>query len=242
MVTTQLPHPKRRYSDHFPEHRDRRAPAASPADPLFEQRLRQQLARELHDGPVQGVSNLAMSLAYLQKLIERNPQQAQRELAGIIGTIQSVVKEMRGMLFELRPLVLEREGLVTALREWIEQLREMTTLNIELDAPARTLTLAPEVETNTFYIIQEALQNVIKHARAQSVQIELNCIGNELHVLMRDDGQGFDVGRTQNTYTKRKSLGLVNLTERAQLIQGKISIQSTIGQGTLIHLIVPLEA
>lgn len=207
---------------------------------LLEQQLRQKVARELHDGPVQILSNVTMQLMGLQKQIMADPGGAQKELSLVIANMQRAVKEMRAVMFELRPLALEREGLVPALREFVSYVREQQPLEIVLKAPETQLLLSDILKTNIFYIVQEAVQNTIKHAHATHLRIALSLVGDELQVFISDDGNGFDLNQVQDGYSTRKSLGLMNLSERAQLIQGDLTLYSNVGQGTTVHLSVPL--
>lgn len=209
--------------------------------PLLEQQLRQQLARELHDGPVQTMSNVTMQLMVLQKQLTADPRAAQQELQNVIGSMQRAVKEMRCMMSELRPLTLERDGLIPALREFVSHLRERHEIDIQFDAAVLDLDLPPVVQTNLYYIIQEAAQNTLKHARANHLRIALNTLSDELQVFISDDGQGFNLTQVQSNYSDRQSLGLLNLSERAQLIHGQLTLYSNVGQGTIVHLSVPLH-
>lgn len=208
--------------------------------PLLEQQLRQQLARELHDGPIQTLSNVTMQLMVLQKQIVADPSGAQKELSLVVAAMQRAVNEMRGVMFQLRPLALEREGLVAALREFVSHIRERHPLDITLQVPETQLVLSAALKTNIFYIIQEAVQNTVKHARATHLRIALTVVADELQVFISDDGKGFDLNQVQDGYSTRKSLGLMNLSERAQWIQGDLTLYSNIGQGTTVHLSVPL--
>ncbi len=211
-------------------------------DAFLEQRLRQQLARDLHDGPVQRVSNATMNLMSLQAQLERDPQNAQAELSDAIQALQLAIAEMRAMMMNLRPIVLESQGLVPALEALVRQISETTRLDAQLENYVIDLRLAPGVETNIYYIVQEAAQNIIKHAGAKHITIRLHWFEDALHVTIRDDGRGFHVENVQDDYAKRQSLGLVNLYERAELIQGQITIDSIPGRGTTVRLRVPLAA
>lgn len=208
--------------------------------PLLEQQLRQQLARELHDGPVQTLSNVTMQLMVLQKQIIADPAGAQRELSAVVASMQRAVKEMRGVMFELRPLSLEQDGLIPALRDFVAHLRERCTLEVKLEVPQAPLLLDAAVKTNLFYIVQEAVQNTIKHARASHLRIALTTVGDELQVFISDDGRGFALDLVEEGYSQQKSLGLRNLAERAQLIGGQLTLYSNLGQGTTVHLSVPI--
>jgi signal transduction histidine kinase len=234
--------PSRRFGNNYKSFRERIQSNSKEMELpiLLEQRLRQQLARELHDGPVQLVSNAAMNLMTVQKQLEREPQRAQAEIASTVATLQRAIQEMRAMLFELRPMVLETEGLISAIHELAVHLRETTSLKVDLDLQVSRLDLTPGDETNIYYIVQEAIQNIHKHARAKQVQIRFQCFEGALHISIRDDGTGFDLERIRSEYEKRKSLGLINLYERAQLIRGHLTIDALQGRGTTIRLTVPL--
>lgn len=208
----------------------------------LEHHLRQQLARELHDGPVQTVSNAVMNLMVAQNHLERDPNGARAELSNSIAMMQRAVEEMRAMMFELRPMLLETEGLLPALRELAAHLAKTTTLDVQLDIPRSDIAAPLPIATNVYYIAQEAAQNAIKHARATRIQISLKQVDDTLFLSIRDNGLGFNVERVQNEYEKRKSLGLVNLYERAELIQGHLTLDSLVGHGTTIRLTVPLDS
>lgn len=216
--------------------------SSEPDAPQLEQRLRQQLARELHDGPVQTVSNATMSLMVLQKQLEREFRKAPPELANSIAAMQNAIQQMRAMLFELRPMVLENEGLERALEELVNHLRKTTPLQIDLEINTPNISFSPTLETNIYYIVQEAMQNIMKHARASRAQIRMSCFDEALHVSVRDDGMGFDLERVRDEYHGRKSLGLINLYERALLVDGRLTIDSLPGHGTTVRLAVPLKA
>lgn len=208
--------------------------------PSLEQQLRHQLARELHDGPVQALSNMTMQLMVMQRQLAADPHNVELELSDLVGRMQDAVREMRTMMYELRPLALEREGLIPALRQFTDHLRGRHTLTIRLDVPDDELDLPLATQTNIFYIVQEAAQNALKHAHARHLRIALAVVGEMVQVFVSDDGRGFEMEQVQDNYAGRKSLGLVNLYERADLIRGKLSMYSNPGEGTTVHLSVPL--
>lgn len=211
-----------------------------------EEDARKKLARDLHDGPTQSIAAIAMRLNYLRMFLDRekNLQQTAEELVRIEELARRTTKEIRHMLFTLRPLILETQGLQAALEQYASKLAETdAAISIKLD-------VTPDVEhllnQNTqgviFYIIEEAISNARKHARAENIWVGLYVSDDALVAEIADDGCGFDVEGVQVRYDQRGSLGMVNMHERAELIGGQLTIASAPGQGTRITLTVPLQA
>lgn len=208
-----------------------------------EEDARKKLARDLHDGPTQSVAAIAMRVNYIRRLIERQPQQAIEELWKVEELARRTTKEIRHMLFTLRPLVLESQGLVAAVGQLAEKMRD--THDIEV-----TLQVQPDVETYLdthaqgvlFYIIEEAVNNARKHAQAQQIFVRLFRREAYVMVEIEDNGVGFDVDAVTASYDRRGSLGLVNMRERAELIEGTLRIQSVPGRGTKITIALPLRS
>jgi signal transduction histidine kinase len=145
------------------------------------------------------------------------------------------------MLFELRPLVLETQGLGPALTSYAEQFTANNHLPVELDIDPEIDRFPPAVEQTLFSVIQEALGNIRKHARAGRVVVSLKMNDDEIVAAVADDGRGFDLKATQEEYSKRasQSLGLVNMVERAERIGGQFNIDSKPGRGTTVTVSVP---
>ncbi len=198
---------------------------------------RKRLGRDLHDGPAQRLAQIVMSLEYAEKLIDSNPAELHRELASIREFASATTREIRNLLFDLRPLVLDSEhgGLVVALRHFLERFKENTGPQMHLAADY-TERLSHNVELTVFAIMQEAVNNAIKHANAANCWIEVHETGDRLSMTVRDDGSGFDVQKLQDEYESLGSWGLLNMAERASLIEAKLNIASQPGRGTVVSL------
>lgn len=208
-----------------------------------EEEARRRLARELHDGPTQSVAALAMRLNFLQKLLEHHPDQLPMELEKTEQMARQAVQELRQFLFRLRPLILESQGLVAALTYLAERLQETEPFAIHADVdPAVDRALDPNAKGLVFSIIEEALNNARKHAEPQNVWIRAWIEGNQLIVSVEDDGRGFDPQAVWADYRRRGSMGMLNMIERAELLQGEFQIESAPGQGTRVRLRVPLPS
>jgi signal transduction histidine kinase len=217
-----------------------------------EEEARKELARDLHDGPTQWVSSILMSVDFSQRALVKDPDNAiqylTKELANIAELGKRSVEQLRTALFELRPLVLETQGLEAALDVFLERRQKdlsgktKLTLKVETDNPHGNITRQdPKVEGTIFSIVQETVNNALKHAQADNVVVELKETIQAIYTVIKDDGKGFDVEQVMKNYEKRGSLGMVNLRERAELIGGELTMRSAPGHGTRITVFVPKE-
>jgi signal transduction histidine kinase len=207
--------------------------------------VRRELARNLHDGTVQMLSAISMSIEHLQRLLKLKPEAAFGELDALRNLVHQAAREARMVLFELRPIILETQGLVPTLESYVKQLNEAEDFVVHFQPVALPCQLDTKVAGTIFSIVQETINNAKRHAAARNVWIGLATTDDSLIVRVRDDGRGFDVGSVEENYEKRGSFGLLNMRERARLIDGRLSIQSNIQppkRGTTILLSVPLPS
>ena len=205
-----------------------------------EEEVRHQLARDLHDGPAQALAAIAMNVEFIKRLRERDPSRIDGELDKLAQLAKRTTHEVRTMLFELRPLVLETQGLDTTLRQYFERFQGLPT-EIVLEADSIAADLDTKTEGTLFNIIQESVNNALKHAQAKHVWVRLHQHAGLLEATIEDDGRGFDLKKVKATYEQRGSFGLLNIEERAKLIGGTSELQSTPGEGTTVKIIVPLQ-
>jgi signal transduction histidine kinase len=205
-----------------------------------EEDARKKLARDLHDGPTQTIAAIAMRLNYTQKLFQHDPGKVPEELVKIEELARRTTKDIRHMLFTLRPLVLETQGLRAALETSIQKTMETDDrVAIHLEADKFEDVVDMNVQGVVFYIVEEAVGNARKHAQASNIWVRLKLRKDAFVAQIEDDGVGFDVSSVTASYETRGSLGMVNLQERAALVNGLISIDSKPGKGTTITLAVP---
>ncbi len=144
------------------------------------------------------------------------------------------------MLFVLRPLILESQGLVAALEQLTQKIQETVSFDIDLKADREVDKLIDkDAKGAIFYIVEEATNNVRKHAHADNLSIRIFQRGMNVVAEVADDGIGFDVAEMEANYASRGSLGMMNLRERAVLVKGKTVINSAPGKGTRITVTVP---
>jgi signal transduction histidine kinase len=203
---------------------------------------RKKLARDLHDGPTQSVAAMAMRINLTRRMFNKDSKMALDELVKIEDLAHRTTKEIRHMLFTLRPLILESQGLKAALQSMAEKMRETYAQHVVIDVDEDII---EELEMGKqgviFYIIEEAVNNARKHAAAPNVWVRLKGLDNDLSLVeIQDNGIGFDVNDVSKSYDRRGSLGMINLRERTELVNGLLNVQSQPGKGTLIQVYVPL--
>ncbi len=207
----------------------------------IQEEARHKLARDLHDGPAQSIGAIAMRVNFARRLVNRDAKRASDELYKIEELARRTSKEIRQMLFTLRPLILESEGLRAALKDLSRKIDEMhgQTVHVDVDPQIES---AMEVGKQgvIFFIVEEAVNNARKHARAEHIWVRLKPDGEMALLEIEDNGVGFDVAEVQDNYEKRGSLGMVNLYERAEMVHGILRFESTRGQGTRISVKIPM--
>ncbi len=207
-----------------------------------QEEARKKLARDLHDGPTQSVAAIAMRVNMAQRTMVKDPKAAYQELSRIEELARRTTKEIRHMLFTLRPLALESQGLVAALQAMADKMKETFSQNVIVNVDESLLDqLEMGKQGVIFYIVEEAVNNARKHAKAANIWVRLRPLEEGLALLeIQDDGVGFDVEAVNRTYDNRGSLGMVNLRERSELVNGLLHIQSAAGKGTRVQVYLPL--
>lgn len=210
-----------------------------------QEEARKQLARELHDGPTQSISAIAMRANIAQKLMETDLPETFEELKRIENLARKTTEEIRHMLFTLRPLVLESDGLLAAVNTMAVKMKDFFQQNIESEIDKNILLHLDAAKQGVlFSIVEEAANNARKHAQASVIYITLDLLPEDAGIAVlkiEDNGKGFDVQSVIESYDQRGSLGMVNLQERAVLINGVLDIQSEPGKGTRILVYIPLD-
>jgi signal transduction histidine kinase len=196
---------------------------------------RQRLARELHDSVSQVLYGIGLGAQTAREALESEPEQAAASLEYVIGLAEAGLAEMRALIFELRPESLETEGLVAALTKQVTVLRARYKLNVEADlhdVPGLSL----ETQHTLYRVAQEALHNIVKHARASTVVLRLTREKREVTLEIGDNGRGFDP-----TMAFPGHLGLHSMRERIAKAGGTFAVESAPGQGTCIRVHIPLK-
>lgn len=208
----------------------------------LEEEVRHRLARDLHDGPAQMLAAVIMSANFIETAMKHGAtDQALKELSEMVPVAEKALHQVRTLLFDLRPVILETQGLIPALESYASRLREHEKLNVALTVHGEFGRLSHKAELAVFSVVQEAITNARKHAQASRIDIEVTPgDDDQLMVVVRDDGVGFDVSKVMARYEERGSLGMLNMKERADIVGGEFSISSQPGRGTTVSLRLPL--
>ncbi len=207
-----------------------------------EEAVRHELARSLHDGPAQILSAMILNIDVARRYIAERPDRMASELNYLQSLAEEANQEIRGLLFSLRPLILETHGLGSALHQLADLLRGHVPFELHLESCLPDDAIDTRVAGTIFVIIQEALNNIQKHAQARNVWIRLGLTDRVLAIEVSDDGTGFDVKRVEAGYARMNSFGLLNMRERARLIEGQLVIFSPRAdgeRGTGVRLEIP---
>ncbi|MBN1666697.1 MAG: GAF domain-containing sensor histidine kinase [Anaerolineales bacterium] len=208
----------------------------------IQEEARKKLARDLHDGPTQSIAAIAMRVNFARRLMERDGKAASEELFKIEDLARRTTKEIRHMLFTLRPLVLETQGLTAAFQSMAEKMKETYEQDVIVEVNDDIVNqLEMGKQGVIFYIAEEAVTNARKHAEAKHIWVRLKSFREELALLeIQDDGSGFDVHAVDAAYEHRGSLGMINMRERTELVNGIYNLESTPGKGTRVQVVIPL--
>ena len=193
---------------------------------------RNRLALELHDAVSQKLFGLVLSAEAAGTLLERDPEAAGDQVAKLQALAQEALDELRSLVFELRPPDLERDGLGGALRKHVELLRRLQQQEIELDLDGE-LPADAERDREILRIAQEALQNALRHARADHIAVRVSADDGRILLEVEDDGVGFEPDAVD---TRSRRLGLTSMEERARRLGGTLEIRSAPNAGTTVRL------
>jgi len=193
---------------------------------------RRRLARELHDEIGQDLTSILLTL---KRIDDATPDELGSTAATLRDLVVTALQDVRRLAVELRPKALDDFGLVPALERLGQMIQEQTELSVEVEEQLGRERLPSDVETAFYRIVQEALTNVVKHARARNVSILLTRREGRTEALIEDDGQGF------NPSDEHEGLGLLGMRERLSLLDGRLTIESSPGKGTTLVAEVPLR-
>lgn len=202
---------------------------------------RKRISREIHDGPAQTLAALTMRIDYCLELAGK-PDELKTELGELKSSIIRSLKDIRRFIFDLRPMAIDDLGLIPTLEQFISGCRGRSGVSLNLTVEGERAGLPPEKELAIFRVIQEAVNNAIRHAEARSIQIYLSfeSAGRALAVAVKDDGRGFNVADLRKVYASLKKLGLISMEERVRLAGGAFDLVSAPGEGTVVSFRVPL--
>jgi len=196
---------------------------------------RRRLAREIHDGPAQAMAAALMRAEVCSRFLGEDPVRAQRELGDLKELLGTCLFDLRRIIFDLRPMSLDELGLVPAIRSWLGGWQQRTGLEVRLEVRGAERRLPAAVEIALFRVLQEALNNVWKHAGVDTAAVSLHVGKDQVRLVVYDRGKGFDPAALPP-----ETFGLAGMRERVQFLGGKWWVRSCVGRGTQVGAEIPL--
>ncbi|WNS81276.1 sensor histidine kinase [Domibacillus sp. DTU_2020_1001157_1_SI_ALB_TIR_016] len=202
---------------------------------------RKRLSREIHDGPAQMMANVLMRSDIIEKLYrERGVEAAFKEIRDLKKMVRSALYEVRRIIYDLRPMALDDLGLIPTLKKYLATVSEYSRSqnavpNITFSNIGLEKRLPSNMEVALFRLIQESVQNALKHANATEIQVKLEIKKEQVLAVVKDNGKGFDVNKK-----KSGSFGIMGMKERIDLLDGDITIRSKPDEGTVVLISVPI--
>ncbi|MDD3173052.1 MAG: sensor histidine kinase [Herbinix sp.] len=201
---------------------------------------RQRIARDLHDTTVQNLTSLVHKCELCTKLIDIDSTRAKLELISMSNMVKTVINDMRGIIYNLKPMTLDDLGLSVTIKRFANRLMDNNNINVKVNANEEFKEILPIIKLTFFRIIQEACNNVIKHANATEIIIDIIYEENNITVIIKDDGTGFNNKQLEDNTTHSSSFGLSIMRERISILSGSIDIQSERGIGTTVIVSAPV--
>jgi len=214
---------------------------------------RYRISREIHDGPAQDLANLIFQTSIAEKLVDYDPDEAKRTLQELRQQMRDCLGSVREVIFDMRPMALDDLGLVAALNQLIGRMASRGTLAVDYSVDGKVYDLPKHVEIAVFRIVQEAVNNVCHHAETDKAKVRLLYAPTALSVLIEDTGKGFDPDKKPEPVDENGEplppelieshahFGLMGMQERARIIGAELNVTSAVGEGTRVHLRVPLQ-
>lgn len=198
---------------------------------------RKRLSREIHDGPAQMLANMLLRSELIEKICkEQGTDAAIGELKDLRSLVRDSLREVRHIIYDLRPMALDDLGLIPTLQRYLKTVEENFAIPIEFHTIGKERRLPAKFEVALFRLIQEAVQNACKHAQANEVQVKIEFREQEVTLLVKDDGKGFELGKK-----RENAFGLIGMNERVDMLEGKLAIHSFPNHGTKILIRIPVR-
>jgi PAS domain S-box-containing protein len=199
---------------------------------------RKRVARELHDELGQTLAALRIDLTLLRNDLPKERKDLVKRAQGLDDLLMHTITAVRRISSDLRPRPLDDLGLIAAVQMLTEEVAQRHGLVVRLHAPEKEIAIPDDVSSPLFRMVQESLNNVVKHAHAKQVDIRIEALADKLRIVIEDDGNGMDVSQA----AKSGSFGLIGMRERAWAMGGSIETTSSPGAGTRVAIVAPLTS
>lgn len=201
---------------------------------------RQRVARDIHDGPAQQMSNVVLKAEICERMIDIDLDKAREELRSLKKIVRDSLQDVRKIIYDLRPMSLDDLGLVPTLQRYVLTFQEESGISVSFQTKGVQPDIKSVISLTVFRIVQEALNNVAKHAKAMNAAIHLEFMQKSLKLYIFDDGAGFDTAKLKERNEDISGgFGLVSMRERVELLDGEMTISSEPGKGTRLNIMIP---
>jgi len=201
---------------------------------------RKNIARSLHDDTGQALSMLIINLERLENRLPLEQNELRSKLEASRRLASNILAELRKIVYGLRPTMLDDLGLIPAIRWYSRSVLESNGVQVRMCLPEESIELPSHIATTLFRIAQEGINNIMRHAGAKTTNIRMAIDPFGVHLQVQDDGHGFDPQQTAEKAVSLQQLGLLGMRERAELVGGKVTVESVPGEGTRLQVYVPL--
>lgn len=197
---------------------------------------KKRISRDIHDGPAQSLANVIFKAEYASKIIDTSPVKAKREIAELQEDVRNTLKDIRKIIYDLMPMSLDDLGLVPTLKKLTSNIIENSKIKADLQVSQDSVIENQLINLMVFRVVQEAYNNIIKHAKCKHVVVHLSINDVKIELKIRDDGCGFNYPMVM---ASPHGYGLYNMKERIEIVNGSFEIHSVLGEGTSINIEIP---
>lgn len=220
-------------------------PQVSPQDSMArvihaQEDERRRVARQIHDGPAQGLANIVLRAEICERLMDKDQELVRRELPNLKKLVTDSLRETRHFIFDLRPMILDDLGLAPTLRRYCEMLSESGGVPVRLRVSGSERRLGPAMEIALFRVVQEAVRNALRHGQPGEVQVALEMEAQTVRATVQDDGRGCDGEAAMAAARQGRTAGLAQMDGYVRSVTGDFSFESAPAQGCSVAVVVPL--
>jgi len=204
-----------------------------------QERERRRVAREIHDGPAQSMSNLVLKAELVSKLFTIDTDRALNELDDFKVVVRSSLKDVRKIIYDLSPMSLDDLGLIPTVQKYCYDFTRETDIEVDLQILKSEGELDSIIQLSVFRIVQEALNNIRKYSKANYVKIKFENDKFHFNMIIEDNGIGFEIDKTKENISQESGFGIMGMMERAKHLNGSLNVMSELGKGTKLILKIP---
>ncbi|MFC5540580.1 sensor histidine kinase [Ureibacillus suwonensis] len=197
---------------------------------------RKKLSREIHDGPAQMMANVLMRADLIERIYrDKGIEEAMKEISELKATVREALSEVRRIIYDLRPMALDDLGIVPTLKKYLSTIMDYNKgVDVHFQSYNSEIRLPSNYEVAIFRLVQECVNNAVKHGSPTEIWVKLEWNKKHLNVIVKDNGRGFDIDEK-----REHSFGIIGMRERVEILDGSMEIKTKIGSGTIVIFKIP---